>query len=52
MIDFQEQKWIDAARKGDQDAFAELVRLYEKKVFALTTRMCKTPEDAAEADAE
>ena len=34
MIDFQEQKWIDAARKGDQEAFAELVRLYEKKVFA------------------
>ena len=52
MIDFQEQKWIDAARKGDQDAFAELVRLYEKKVFALTTRMCKNPDDAAEAAQE
>ena len=52
MIDFQEQKWIDSARKGDQDAFAELVRLYEKKVFALTTRMCKNPEDAAEAAQE
>lgn len=52
MIDFQEQKWIDAARKGDQDAFAELVRLYEKKVFALTSRMCKNPEDAAEAAQE
>ena len=52
MIDFQEQKWIDSARKGDQDAFAELVRLYEKKVFALTARMCKNPEDAAEAAQE
>ena len=52
MIDFQEQKWIDSARKGDQDAFAELVRLYEKKVFALTIRMCKNPEDAAEAAQE
>ena len=52
MIDFQEQKWIDAARKGDQNAFAELVRLYEKKVFALTTRMCKNPDDAAEAAQE
>ena len=52
MIDFQEQKWIDAARKGDQDAFAELVRLYEKKVFALTTRICKNPDDAAEAAPE
>ena len=52
MIDFQEQKWIDSARKGDQNAFAELVRLYEKKVFALTTRMCKNPDDAAEAAQE
>ena len=52
MIDFQEQKWIDSARKGDQDAFAELVRLYEKKVFALTSRMCKNPDDAAEAAQE
>ena len=31
---------------------AELVRLYEKKVFALTLRMCKNPEDAAEAAQE
>lgn len=52
MTDFQEQKWIQAARKGDPDAFAELVRLYKKKVFALTTRLCKNPEDAAEAAQE
>ena len=51
-MDFQEQKWIHAAREGDQEAFAELVRLYEKKVFALTSRMCKNPEDAAEAAQE
>jgi RNA polymerase sigma-70 factor (ECF subfamily) len=47
-----ELQLIDAARQGDQDAFAELVRLYEKRVFALTTRMCKNPEDAAEAAQE
>ena len=52
MMDFQEQKWIHAAREGNQNAFAELVRLYEKKVFALTLRMCKNPEDAAEAAQE
>ena len=51
-MDFQEQKWIHAAREGDQEAFAELVRLYEKRVFALTSRMCKNPEDAAEAAQE
>ena len=36
----REEEWIEAARQGDQDAFAELVRLYEKRVFALTSRMC------------
>ena len=48
----REEEWIEAARQGDQDAFAELVRLYEKQVFALTTRMCRNPEDAAEAAQE
>ena len=52
MTDPQEQKWIDAARKGGQEAFGELVRLYEKRVLALTQRMCKNPEDAAEAAQE
>lgn len=47
-----ERKWIDAAREGDQGAFEELVRLYEKRVLALTRRMCRNPEDAAEAAQE
>ena len=37
---------------GNQDAFAQLVQLYEKRVFALTLRMCKNPDDAAEAAQE
>lgn len=48
----QEQQWIDMARQGDQDAFAQLVQLYEKRVFALTLRMCRQREDAAEAAQE
>ena len=48
----QEQQWVDAARKGDQSAFEQLVRLYEKRVLALTTRMCKNPSDAEEAAQE
>lgn len=48
----EEQKWVAAARAGDQRAFEELVRLYEKRVLALTQRMCKNPEDAAEAAQE
>ncbi len=52
MTDIREQEWIAAARRGDQDAFEELVRLYEKRVLALTRRMCRDPEDAAEAAQE
>ena len=52
MKEQQEQLWIDAARQGDQEAFGELVRQYEKQVMALTLRMCKNPEDAAEAAQE
>ena len=52
MTDIREQKWVAAAREGDQGAFEELVRLYEKRVLALTLRMCKNPEDAAEAAQE
>ena len=50
--DFQEAKWLTAAAQGDQEAFGELVRLYEKRVLALTLRMCGNPEDAAEAAQE
>ena len=48
----QERAWIDAARGGSQDAFEALVHLYEKKVFALTSRLCGDPEDAREAAQE
>ena len=43
---------MEAARQGDQDAVEQLVRAYEKRVFALTLRMCGNPEDAAEAAQE
>jgi len=52
MTDIREREWVAAARRGDQDAFEKLVRLYEKRVLALTQRMCKNPEDAAEAAQE
>ena len=52
MVDAQEQKWIDAARAGDQEAFACLVERYEKRVLALTGRMCPNSSDAADAAQE
>ena len=36
----REQQLVSAARDGDMDAFEALVHLYEKRVFALTLRMC------------
>lgn len=45
----QEQRWIQAARGGDEAAFGELVRLYQKRVYALAVRLCPTPELAEEA---
>lgn len=48
----QELQWIKAAKQGDQDAFEALVHQYEKRVFALTVRMCGNPDDAAEAAQE
>lgn len=48
----QETEWVNAARSGDQSAFEQLVRLYEKRVFALALRMCGNPEDAQEAAQE
>ena len=51
-MNVQEQQWIDAAKQGDMAAFEELVKLYEKRVYAQTLRMCKNPEDAAEAAQE
>lgn len=52
MKELQEQQWVEAAKGGDQAAFEQLVRLYEKRVLALTMRMCKNPDDAAEAAQE
>ena len=43
---------MESARQGDQEAFERLVRASEKRVFALTLRMCGNAEDAAEAAQE
>ena len=40
------------AAGGDEDAFAQLVGLHEKKVYGLALRMCGNPEDAADAAQE
>lgn len=46
------EELIRAAAKGNTLAFEELVRLHEKKVYALALRMCGSSEDAADAAQE
>ena len=43
-----EQQLLQAAQRGREDAFEELVRLYEKRVYHLALRMCGNAEDAYE----
>jgi RNA polymerase sigma-70 factor (ECF subfamily) len=42
----EEAALIRAAQKGDQDAFAQLVRAYDKGVLRLATHLLRSPEDA------
>lgn len=39
-------KLVRAAANGDEEAFAQLVRLHENKVYHLALRLCGSPEDA------
>src|SRR5512132_2716651 len=43
---FNELPLIEAARKGDQNAFAELVNRYERKIYRLAKNITRNDEDA------
>ena len=47
-----EQELVRAAQRGSEDAFEELVRQYEKRVYHLALRMCGNQEDAWEISQE
>ncbi|HSW50492.1 MAG TPA: sigma factor, partial [Bryobacteraceae bacterium] len=42
----EEAALIRAAQRGDQDAFAQLVRSYDRGVLRLATHLLRSPEDA------
>ncbi len=45
----EENELILRCQHGDEAAFEELIRLHEKKVYALCRRMCRSEDDALEA---
>lgn len=47
-----EKELVRAAGAGDAEAFTQLVRLYEDKVYRLAVRMCRTPSDAEDVAQE
>lgn len=48
----QEVALIAACRNGDRDAFSELVRLHQHRVFRLAGRFFRRPEDVEDASQE
>src|SRR5512145_2104769 len=48
----QELQWLEAARRGDEDAFARLVRAYQRPVFNLAYRMLDSAAEAEDATQE
>ena len=43
-----EQELVARAKRGDQDAFAQLVETNQNKIYSLAYRMAGNPEDAAD----
>ncbi len=48
----QERDWIEQALQGDQKAFGDLVRAYQRPVYNLTYRMLGDPAEAEDAAQE
>ena len=48
----EERRWIAASLDGDRDAFAELVRRHQQRVFRLAGRFFRRPEDVEEVAQE
>jgi RNA polymerase sigma-70 factor (ECF subfamily) len=47
-----EQRWVEAARAGDRQAFSRLVESYSRPVYNLTYRMLGNAEEAEDAAQE
>ena len=47
-----DQELVQAARQGDQEAFAQLVEEHQGRVYSLAFRMVGNPDDAADLTQE
>lgn len=48
----QEQLWVEQARRGDKQAFSQLVQAYQRPVYNLTYRMLGNQQEAEDAAQE
>ena len=47
-----EDQYIERAKAGDEEAFSELMRLYETRVYRFLLRMTRSPDDALDLSQE
>ncbi len=48
----RESAWIEAARRGDKDAFEALIKRHERRVFQLAGRFFRRPEEVEDVAQE
>ncbi len=48
----QEQELIERAQQGDQEAFCQLARGYERRIYAMTFHFTRNPQDAEDLSQE
>jgi RNA polymerase sigma-70 factor (ECF subfamily) len=52
LLDLAEAECIELARKGDQDAYTQIVEIYQKPVYNMCYRMLSNPQAAEDAAQE
>ncbi|HVB73466.1 MAG TPA: sigma-70 family RNA polymerase sigma factor [Ktedonobacteraceae bacterium] len=52
LVELDDQQLVAASKRGDQDAFAQLVQRYQRRIFNLVYRMLQQYEEASETTQE
>ncbi len=52
LVEMDDQQLVTASKRGDQDAFAQLVQRYQRRIFNLVYRMLQHYEEASEITQE